>query len=825
MKGEKGLWSPTAGPSAALTKSQRGGKGLWSPTPGPSVAPLTKSQTSSLLFSVVHSSSLKRIISQLLLQMPNEASAEAAVREAQTKRGDPAGPPGAPQPGPLTAAAPRAAPAHHGGVCSTGQRSVSVVPQTASSSSSSSSSVLVVAAKVPAPGSCAAGQPLHLTRPSSAPAAVSVVKTPGPARTVVIAVPRTAVPQPLAPRPPQTTTSTQLPANFQIPPGMVLIRSDSGQLMLVSQQTLAQAQAQQAQKATSVTAAPAKKADRLMVIRVVAPPTPQTTTTTTATTPSAAAAAAGVQKTTGVTQVLPFLSCQVRSISIHLYVTSLLVPINKQTYNCYKLYLHRPCGLIFSIGLPNKEAPKPVVVQPLNTVIAQGAQPRTQAGSKETTGTSEPTFTISQETLENVKKCKNFLVTLIKLASSGTQSPDMAANVKALVRSLLDGSLEPEEFTNKLYIQLKSTPQPYLVPFLKKSLPAVRHLTADPQHFIQQAGQPKPTLAPLSTTAKPSGSNTGLRQTLKNDKYPRGVPLGPAVTGPGTHLRTGSSEGSRTTSRGMVVLSGQQHPGAVSFKRPPVPHQPASTYAFKDTSYKEDDDINDVASMAGVNLREESVRILAGGGTMVGSVVQSCHDTPFLASSELHARILHAGEPLGVSEARPEVVTLVSHATQEFLRDLLEKLAMVAEHRRTSLKEDLRHTQVSDVRSQLHFLEQVELLKKRRQDEEERETLLRLARRRSNSEDPQQQQLRQRAKELQQVEEAQLQHREANLTALAAIGPRKRRPLDSTGNVVSVLARSGVTRVKRVTMRDLLLCMEEDRHMRHSLTLYKALMR
>jgi len=45
-----------------------------------------------------------------------------------------------------------------------------------------------------------------------------------------------------------------------------------------------------------------------------------------------------------------------------------------------------------------------------------------------------------QETLENVKKCKNFLVTLIKLASSGTQSPDMAANVKALVRALLVSS-------------------------------------------------------------------------------------------------------------------------------------------------------------------------------------------------------------------------------------------------------------------------------------------------------------------------------------------------------------------------------------------------
>ncbi|XP_056459848.1 transcription initiation factor TFIID subunit 4B isoform X2 [Gadus chalcogrammus] len=620
------------------------------------------------------------------------------------------------------------------------------------------------------------------------------IKTPAPGRIVVMAVPKATVPQPLAPRPPQTS-STQLPANFQIPPGMVLIRSDSGQLMLVSQQTLAQAQGQQAQKAISVpaprlpasrlpspmvTTAPAKKPDKLMVIRVSAPPTAGTSTS---------AAVAGMMKTT----------------------------------------------------VLNREAPKPVVVQTLNTVIGQGAQPRSQAGIKPAPSSNQPMFTITQETLENVKKCKNFLVTLIKLASSGSQSPDMATNVKALVRSLLDGSLEPEEFTNKLYVQLKSTPQPYLVPFLKKSLPAVRHLTADPQHFIQQAGQPKPQLAtpskpplaPPSAAPKPSGTLTGIRPTLKHvvlNKYPTGgVPAGPTATGPSTLLRTGSSEGSRTTQRGVVVLSGQ-HQGAFSFKRPSVPQQqPTSKYAFKETSYKEDDDINDVASMAGVNLKEESVRILAGGGIVIGSVVRSCPDTPFLYTGALHARILRTGatlscpgESLGVSEARPEVVTLVSNATQEFLRDLLEKLSLVAEHRKNSVKEDQRHTQVTDVRAQLHFLEQVEVLKRRRQEEELRETLLRLARRRSNCEDPEQQQLRQRAKEMQQAEQALLQHREANLTALAAIGPRKRRPLDSTGSVVSVLAKSVVT---RVTMRDLLLVMEEDRRMRHSLTLYKALMR
>lgn len=36
-----------------------------------------------------------------------------------------------------------------------------------------------------------------------------------------------------------------------------------------------------------------------------------------------------------------------------------------------------------------------------------------------------------------MKKCKNFLVTLIKLASSDPQAASMAANVRGLVRALL----------------------------------------------------------------------------------------------------------------------------------------------------------------------------------------------------------------------------------------------------------------------------------------------------------------------------------------------------------------------------------------------------
>uniref|UniRef100_A0AAQ6IR66 Transcription initiation factor TFIID component TAF4 C-terminal domain-containing protein n=1 Tax=Anabas testudineus TaxID=64144 RepID=A0AAQ6IR66_ANATE len=242
-----------------------------------------------------------------------------------------------------------------------------------------------------------------------------------------------------------------------------------------------------------------------------------------------------------------------------------------------------------------------------------------------------------------------------------------------------------------------------------------------------------------------------------------------------------------------------------------------------------DDDINDVASMAGVNLREENAQILT---TMVGSVVQSCQDQLFLSPNPMLSRILHTGQTLGVTDVGPEVVALISHATQECLRGLLEKLTEMAEHRKSGLK-DVWHAKVSDVRSQLRFLEEVESLKKKRKDEEERE----------------------RNKmcesvihynfdiclsfQLQQMEEAQLQQREANLTALAAIGPRRKRPLEQTDSQVGVCAVSLLhkgflcsagtaytdgRKVTRVMLRDLLVCMEQEHFLRHSQTLYKAML-
>lgn len=59
--------------------------------------------------------------------------------------------------------------------------------------------------------------------------------------------------------------------------------------------------------------------------------------------------------------------------------------------------------------------------------------------------------------------------------------------------------------------------------------------------------------------------------------------------------------------------------------------------------FRDDDDINDVASMAGVNLNEENARILATGSELVGTQIRSCKDEAFLPANVLHKRILEIG--------------------------------------------------------------------------------------------------------------------------------------------------------------------------------------
>lgn len=61
------------------------------------------------------------------------------------------------------------------------------------------------------------------------------------------------------------------------------------------------------------------------------------------------------------------------------------------------------------------------------------------------------------------------------------------------------------------------------------------------------------------------------------------------------------------------------------------------------SSLRDDDDINDVAAMGGVNLQEESQRILATNAEIVGQQIRSCKDQDFLFTTPLHKRINQIG--------------------------------------------------------------------------------------------------------------------------------------------------------------------------------------
>merc|ERR1719312_760051 len=106
-------------------------------------------------------------------------------------------------------------------------------------------------------------------------------------------------------------------------------------------------------------------------------------------------------------------------------------------------------------------------------------------------------------------KCKNFLATLLRLASDQPES--VARNVRALIQGLIDGRVEPEVFTTKLQKELNSSPQPCLVPFLKKSLPYLQHSLATRELTIEGVNPPSlsqlpaPLGRPLSGPPCPQG--------------------------------------------------------------------------------------------------------------------------------------------------------------------------------------------------------------------------------------------------------------------------------------------------------------------------------
>ncbi|XP_042740727.1 transcription initiation factor TFIID subunit 4 isoform X2 [Lagopus leucura] len=691
----------------------------------------------------------------------------------------------------------------------------------------------------------APGTPTGMAKGTANTVAQTLPRTPTATTSGIRATLTPTVLAPRLPQPPQNPTNIQ---NFQLPPGMVLVRSENGQLLMIPQQALAQMQAQahaQSQPQNTMTPRPATPTS--------APP---------------------VQISTVQAPGTSIIARQVTPTTIIKQVSQAQTTVQ-----------------------PTTALQRPPVVQP--QIVLGGTAQTTTLGAATAVQTGTPqrtvqgttaTSTAATETMENVKKCKNFLSTLIKLASSGKQSSETAANVKEL-----DGKIEAEDFTSRLYRELNSSPQPYLVPFLKRSLPALRQLTPDSAAFIQQSQQ-QPTTQPTTqaTTAltavmlspsvqRAAGKATAtVTSTLQQpvisltqptqvgvSKQGQSTPLviqqpqkaGTLIRPPQVTLTQTPMVALRQPHSRIMLTTPQQIqlnqlqtvpvvkptvlPGNKAIATVSTQVAAAQKNKLKEPgggSFRDDDDINDVASMAGVNLSEESARILATNSELVGTLTRSCKDETFLFSAPLQRRILEIGKKHGITEVHPDVVSYVSHATQQRLQNLVEKLSETAQQRNISYKDDERYEQASDVRAQLKFFEQLDQIEKQRKDEQEREILMRAAKSRSRQEDPEQLRLKQKAKEMQQQELAQMRQRDANLTALAAIGPRKKRKVDSpgsgsgtegSGSSAAVPGSSGVgttrqftrQRITRVNLRDLIFCLENERETSHSLLLYKAFLK
>lgn len=70
----------------------------------------------------------------------------------------------------------------------------------------------------------------------------------------------------------------------------------------------------------------------------------------------------------------------------------------------------------------------------------------------------------------------------------------------------------------------------------------------------------------------------------------------------------------------------------------------------------------------------------------------------------------------------------MSHATQEYLRTIIEKLNVASQHRLDmSMKSSDSYEMTNDVKSQIKFIEELDKIEKKKKDEAEREKLMKAA--------------------------------------------------------------------------------------------------
>lgn len=451
------------------------------------------------------------------------------------------------------------------------------------------------------------------------------------------------------------------------------------------------------------------------------------------------------------------------------------------------------------------------------------------------------TAVTTQRPLDNTKeKCRNFLANLLDLSSK--ESKTVETNVRNLIQELIDAQVEPEEFCGRLERLLNASPQPCLIGFLKKSLPLLRQSLVNKELFIEGINPPSSNLALSGITTQPIMTSGNFMQKTIIAQKPILTGTKPGITilqnipfqGPKLNINKVAAKGPLLTNKSHL-----SRPSTATLNTVLTLDKKSNQFS-QQFGYDKNmgvDDINDVATMGGVNLAEESQKIL-GSTELIGTQIRSCKDECLVPINLVHARLNAAAAKFGLEDSDTETATLISRALCERLKTIIEKLAVIAQHRMDlSLKSHPLYEVSQDIKGQLKFLEDLDRVDMKKKDESERELLLRAAKSRSKNEDPEQAKLKAKAKEMQRAELEELRQREANLTALQAIGSRKKPRFDGPGGMTDSIptkggAQSGQSfpssgqlalrsRLIRVTLRDATFFMEQEKETRHSTMLYK----
>ncbi|OZC10332.1 hypothetical protein X798_02639 [Onchocerca flexuosa] len=374
-----------------------------------------------------------------------------------------------------------------------------------------------------------------------------------------------------------------------------------------------------------------------------------------------------------------------------------------------------------------------------------------------------------------VSKCARFFKTLIHLSQQPDQQQGQqtAMRVTELVKLVIYGSMPPEVFTSRLQEALRSQAQPHLLPFLQRTLPALRAALQKGEVIIEGIGANVPQQPPLPDMSQPSTWDTNTQRTNNENSY---MPQRSSNLVPQPAMINGGTGG----------------------------------YTKADGSSTEEYSTEESSS-------EIEVRTLPASQTQYK-----------LLNGDVIARKIQRAMPDG-GIPQDEVIAMISQAAEFRLRVMLAKLAIAAEHRVEPLRNHPYYRAIDDTRRQLRFVEELERLEYERRENREKEALIRLSKTKGKDKDT----LVEKAKQLQRADQEAARNRDANAAAIAALGGGKinKKPWSETNNPFDQPITAGVSlqthrpRTKRVTMRDLQLVIAQDpisrtSQLRHRLALF-----